>query len=100
MKILTNKKQQRLMALIYKAQKSAICGDFCKLTDLLAEIAGEVLTLGQLCALKDKICEKEAFEVSVTPIKQHHDEEELERLQKKIDRLKEELDFVTGKTNE
>ena len=56
MKILTNKNQQRLMALIYKAQKSITAEDFCRATDFLADIAGEVLSLGQLCVLKDEIC--------------------------------------------
>lgn len=59
MKILTNKNQRHLMALIYKAQKSATCGDFCKVNGLLAEIAREVLTFEQLCVLVDEICKKE-----------------------------------------
>lgn len=55
MKLLTNKKQTRIMALIREAQKGALEHDFFKVTDCLAEIAGEVLTFGQLFALKDAI---------------------------------------------
>lgn len=56
MKILTNKKQQHLMALIYKAQKSIEAEDFINATYFLAEIAEEVLSLDQLCVLRDEIC--------------------------------------------
>ena len=56
MKILTNKNQQRLMALIYEVQKSITAENFCRATDFLCDIAGEVLSLCQLCALRDEIC--------------------------------------------
>ena len=57
MKFVTKKEQERLMLLIYKAQKSALKDDFCSVTDYLCDIAGIVLTIDQLCTLKDKICE-------------------------------------------
>jgi len=59
MKILSSKKQIKVMDLIYKAQMYAREDNFIKITDCLADIAGEVLTLGQLCFLKDAICKGE-----------------------------------------
>ena len=62
MKILTNKKQQYLMDLISKAQKSAERDDFITVTACLAELACEVLTFKQLCILIDDMYKKEIKE--------------------------------------
>lgn len=58
MKILTNKKQDKIMKLVYKLQLAINENDFCKSTDLLCEIAGETLSLDRLICIRDMLEEK------------------------------------------
>ena len=63
MKILTKKKQQYLMAYLFKAQKAVQRNDFCEATNQLANIAGVVLTLEQLIILRDELSKRANVEV-------------------------------------
>lgn len=59
MKILTNKKQDKIMKLVYNLQLAINEDDFCKSTDLLCEIAGETLSVDRLICIKEMLENKD-----------------------------------------